>query len=257
MIATHIDYEAKDARHWDELERIIADHGLGIRDILRYFPAYIRRREMPRFLGHYELFKQVLDLPGAFVEVGVYRGASFFTWAKLLETFCPGDRSRLVYGFDHFRGLVHFEEADGPLDPEQRDRSLGAKFLHAYSSSAEALHRLIDLHDGDNLLPGVSRCVLVEGDVMETIPKFVHDHPGLRIALLNLDADLYEPTAVALRHFYPLLLKGGIVVLDEYALDPWPGESKAVDEYLATVPERPRIRRFPLSCTPGGYFVKP
>src|SRR5581483_11997157 len=130
--AMQIDYRAKDAQHWDELEAIVAAQGLTVRDIVRYFPAYFRRRELPRFLNHYDLFKKVLDLPGSIVEVGVYRGASFFTWAKLLETFCPGDRSRLVYGFDHFEGLAQFADADGALDPDAQDRSLGSKYLHAH-----------------------------------------------------------------------------------------------------------------------------
>ena len=37
------------------------------------------------------------------------------TWAKPMETFCPGDRSRRVYGFDHFAGLQDFAEANPTL----------------------------------------------------------------------------------------------------------------------------------------------
>nr|MBK7063963.1 hypothetical protein [Deltaproteobacteria bacterium] len=55
---------------------------------------------MARFLAHFELFKQVIDLPGCVVEMGVYRGLSPLTWAKLMETSCPGDRSRRIFGFD-------------------------------------------------------------------------------------------------------------------------------------------------------------
>lgn len=256
MSRTEIDYAAKDACHWDELESLIAEQGFRIRDVMLHFPAYLRRRELPRFLAHYELFKQVIDLPGSILDVGVYRGASFFTWAKLLETFCPADHHRLVYGFDHFEGLVHFTEIDGPIDEEKRDPSLEARHIHALSSSADAMRRLVTLHNDDNLLTGLVRCHLVEGDVMKTIPKFVEEHPGARISLLHLDADLYEPTKIALECLYPLILKGGIVVMDEYGLQTWPGETRAVDDFLSGLPERPVIKRFPTSCTPGGFFVK-
>ena len=174
----------------------------------------------------------------------------------MLETFCPGDRYRLVYGFDHFEGLVHFAETDGPLDEERRERSLGAKYMHAYCSSADAMRKLAALHNDDNLLPGIARCHLVEGDVMKTIPRFAEENPGIRISLLHLDADLYAPTKVALECLYPLILKGGIVVLDEYGCRAWPGESEAADCFLSGLPERPVIKRFPTTCTPGGYFVK-
>jgi hypothetical protein len=253
--AVKIDYAAKDARYWEQLEVVIAEQGLTLRDVLRYFPTYVRRRELARFLAHYELFKQVVDLPGCILEVGVFRGASFFTWAELLETFCPCDRHRLVYGFDHFEGLVHFVEADGQLDEADRDQDR-ARFVHALASSAGAMRKLVELHNDDNLLPGMARCHLVEGDVMRTIPQFVEENPGVRISLLHLDADLYEPTKVALEHLYPLIAKGGIVVLDEYGLQAWPGESRAVDEFISGLPEPPVIKRFHTTCTPGGYFVK-
>jgi hypothetical protein len=239
-----IDYQGRDDRHWRRLEDLIDGQGFCVKDVLRYFPAYVRRRELPRFLAHYELFKKVVDLPGSIVEIGVYRGASFFTWTKLMETFCPGDRYRMVYGFDQFSGLTQFSDKDAP--PSE----------NTYSSSAEAMRELVDIHNHDGLIPGIPRCRLIEGDIIETVPKFVKDNPGVRIAVLSLDADLYAPTKAALEFLYPLVLRGGIVVFDEYAWEQWPGESCAVDEYFATLGERPAIHRFPFSPTPGGYMVK-
>ena len=243
-VTATIDYPSRDARHWQRLEALVRSQNLCLKDVLRYFPAYVRRRELPRFLAHYELFKKVIDLPGSIVEIGVYRGASLFTWTKLIETFCPGDRYRMVYGFDQFLGLTQYTDKDGQRDAE------------TYSSSVEAMRELVDVHNEDSLIPGVERCRLIEGDVVETLPRFVKDNPGLRIALLNLDVDLYEPTRVALENLYPLVLRGGIVVFDEYGWEQWPGESSAVDEYFASNREKPIIHRFPFSPTPGGYIVK-
>ena len=236
-----VDYPSRDRRHWQRLEALIGSQGFCLEDVLRYFPAYVRRRELPRFLAHYELFKKVVDLPGGIVEVGVYRGASLFTWTKLLETFCPGDRYRMVYGFDQFLGLTQYTDKDGERDAEE-----------TFSSSVGAMRELVQIHNEDSLIPGVERCRLIEGDVIETLPQFVKDNPGLRIALLNLDADLYAPTRAALENLYPLVLRGGIVVFDEYGLEQWPGESSAVDEYFAAIREKPIIHRFPFSPIPGG-----
>ena len=51
------DYAHRDRRHWSELDRLIQSEGIGTEDLLTNWPAYIRRRDMVRFLSHYELFK--------------------------------------------------------------------------------------------------------------------------------------------------------------------------------------------------------
>ena len=232
------------------MEQIQRSQEFGLRDILKHFPAYIRRRELPRFLAHYELFKRVVDLPGSIIELGVYRGAGLFTWANLLETFCPGDRFRIVYGFDHFEGLTEYLQEDGELDA-----TIG-KSVSAFSSSADVMRQLVALHNDDNLLPGIARTKLIEGDITETLPRFLEINPGVRFSLINLDMDLYEPTKLALDLLYPHLMKGGIVIADEYGWPQWPGETRAVDGFLAGLREPPSIRRFSFSPTPGGYFVK-
>lgn len=47
-----------------------------------------------------------------------------------------------------------------------------------------------------------------------------YDHLGADgIAFLRLDGDLYESTLVCLQHLYPLVVPGGIVVVDDWNLD--------------------------------------
>ena len=244
------DFKARDEAHWRRLNGLVKEEGIGLEDMLGNFPAYVRRRDLPRMLAHYELFKQVIDLPGCILELGVYKGASFFTWTKLMETFCPGDRSRRVYGFDHFEGLVDFTNNDGAKTDKADKQEQGWK------ASAHHARTLVELHNDDNFLPGEQRCVLVEGNVLETLPHFLEAHPGLRISLLYLDMDLYKPTLFALEQLYPLVVTGGVVAFDEYGLIPWAGESNAVDEYFAGRQEKPLIKSFPFSVTPAGYLIK-
>lgn len=58
------------------------------------------------------------------------------------------------------------------------------------------------------------------------------------IAILRLDGDLYESTRVCLEHLHPLVVKGGYVIIDDYALT---GCRKAVTEYLGQHDIRPNI----------------
>jgi hypothetical protein len=66
----------------------------------------------------------------------------------------------------------------------------------------------------------------VEGRVEDTLPA----HRPDQIALLRLDTDWYESTAHSMRHLYPLLAPGGILLLDDYG--DWPAVRDAVHECL-------------------------
>lgn len=244
------DSTARDRAYWDRLSALFHERGYTHEDVLRHWPAYILRRDLPRFLSHYELFKKVVDLPGCIVELGVFRGASFFTWSVLMETFCPFDRSRKVFGFDSFEGLQDFTEKDGRADSSVH------KVVGGYKATAAELQTLTDLHNSDNMIPGTKRAQLVIGDIKETLPRFLEEQPGLKISLLHFDMDLYEPTKYALEMLYPHVLKGGVICFDEYGLIPWQGETKAVDEYFASIGEQPTIHKHSFTQTPHGYLIK-
>lgn len=246
-VRTH--YDERERRHWTELERLVADAGLTLRDVLKHYPAFIQRRDLPRLLAHYELFKLIVDLPGSIIELGVFRGAGLFTWANLLETFCPGDRSRKVFGFDHFAGYKYAAE-DGKAQA-WTERAIGK--LNPDLALAE---RLVNLHNEDNLLPGVERCRIIDGDISETVPTFARNAQGMRLAMLYFDVNLHQPTLIGLKHLYPLVTPGGVVAFNGYGAPPWAGEAQAIEEYFASLPEQPVMRKFPFSPYPSAYFIK-
>ena len=104
---------ARDLEYLETIENMVEERGHPLRHILALWPSYIQRINLTRFLAHYELFKNIIDMPGCIVECGVGRGSSFFTFTKLMEIFCPNDRQRRVYGFEHFKGLRNFTAKDG------------------------------------------------------------------------------------------------------------------------------------------------
>ena len=101
---------------------------------------------------------------------------------------------------------------------------------------------------------GKSACRSSRGTSAETVPRYIEENPGLRISLLHLDCDLYEPTMAGLKHLYPLVVPGGVVILDEYGQEKFPGESAAFDEYFGK--DRPKLIKSSLVSNPSGYFVK-
>jgi hypothetical protein len=59
----------------------------------------------------------------------------------------------------------------------------------------------------------------------ETLPTA----PIERLAILRIDADMYEATSLALHHLYPKLACGGYVIVDDYGV--LQGCRRAVDDF--------------------------
>jgi O-methyltransferase len=72
-----------------------------------------------------------------------------------------------------------------------------------------------------------ARLHFVKGKVEDTLPA---EAPP-QICLLRLDTDWYESTRHELRHLYPRLARGGVLIIDDYGH--WQGARQATDEYLA------------------------
>jgi len=222
-------------------------------EVMFAFPGYINRYNLTRMLAYFELFKMVQHKPGWIVECGVYRGFSLFALAKFMEIFCMGDKSRKVLGFDNFAGLTELSQEDGKKDEEVGKKKGGLSPL----KYREDVMELMEICNQDAFAPWAKRVEIVEGDVEKTIPKYVSDYPGLRISMLHLDIDLYNPTKIALEHLYPRVVSGGLVVLDEYAHIDWGGESKALEDYFASLGEPiPELKTFNWCSTPTTYFIK-
>ena len=92
---------------------------------------------------------------------------------------------------------------------------------------------------------------LIEGDITSTVPEYISAHPELKVSLLNLDVDIYEPSVIILENLYSKIVKGGVLILDDYGT--FPGETKAVDDFFKG--QKISIRKFPYSDTPS-FIIK-
>lgn len=169
-------------------------------------------------LAQYELYKRIVTLPGAIVECGVFKGASFLrlaTYRELLENSV----SRKLIGFDIF--------GEFPATHCVDDKQHRASFIDSAGAESISCSEL----DKVMKLKGIKNFELIKGDIIETVPKYVTDNPQLKIALLHVDTDIYEPASVILAELYDKVCRGGIIVFDDYGV--FPGETKAVDEFFS------------------------
>jgi hypothetical protein len=192
-----------------------------------------------KMLAHYELFKMVQHLPGAIVECGVFKGASLARFAMFRDLF-GNAMSRKIIGFDTFGT---FPETLYPADVAARE-----KFINSAGDQSISTEQMLKVLSDKGCREAVE---LVEGDICVTVPKYVEDHPELKISLLNLDTDIYEPAVTILEHLYPRIVDGGILILDDYGV--FPGETQAVDDYF--VDKGATILKFPFCMTPC-YLIK-
>lgn len=234
----------------EERYRLILKENIEDPEVIKFITSYGRRMHLSRTLGHFEIYKQIATLPGDILEVGVYKGESLLNWARFVETLNTGDRAKYIYGFDHWKGLTNFQPQDGGGVSNVGNVEGGWNPGQFH----QTLRKLVDLFHEDSFVPMKPRIQLVDGDISQTGPEFTKANPGLRIALLHLDCDLYQPTLAALKAFYPHVVEGGIVLLDEYGIREWPGESSAFEEYFEGCP--PQLEKFPWLSTPGGWFRK-
>ena len=202
---------------------------------LENFPKYVRRQHLKRFPAMYEIFKLALPVKGSVVECGVFKGFGVMTWAKLSTMLEPENLTRRIYAFDTFAGFPNVSE---------KDKNTITKHGHGglYADSYEELLELIAEYDRDRFLGHMDKVHLIKGDVLETIPKFISEHPHLLVSLLFLDMDLFDPTKAALEHFLPRMPKGAVVVFDELDNPMWPGETLALIESIGV--NKLNIRRF-------------
>ena len=161
--------------------------------------------------------------PGAIVECGVWRGGSMMAAALTLLRLGVADRE--LYLYDTFSGMPPPTEEDTTRTGER------AADLLASGDAESDIWAIASLDDVRTAVLGVGypeeRIHFVEGPVEETLPADAPDE----IALLRLDTDWYSSTKHELMHLYPRLVRGGVLILDDYGY--WQGARRAVDEYLA------------------------
>ncbi|MDP6867930.1 MAG: TylF/MycF/NovP-related O-methyltransferase [Acidimicrobiales bacterium] len=149
-----------------------------------------------------ECLTTVLDdeIPGDFIETGVWRGGATILMRGALAAW--GDEGRSVWVADSFQGLPPPDGVAWPAD-EGVDLS-GEETLAVPRSVVEANFARYGLLD--------DRVRFLEGWFADTLPTA----PIRGLALLRLDGDLYQSTWEALEHLYPKLSVGGIVIVDDH-----------------------------------------
>jgi hypothetical protein len=189
------------------------------------------QKRLQKLIAHYELYKKITGLPGAIVELGVFKGASFIRFASFRDML-EAANSRTIIGFDAF----------GRFPKPQQAATTDLAFIEKFEAAAGDGISLTELQQCLDF-KGITNTKLIAGDIMQTLPQYLSEHPELRIAILHIDVDVYEPSKLALDLLYKHIVTGGLIIFDDYGTVE--GETLAVDEFV----KQHKLQLKKLSCS--------
>lgn len=132
------------------------------------------------------------DVPGDFIELGVWRGGLCIYAKALMDTHLPPQK-RSVFAFDVFEPLPGYGGAEA--------------YLAVSESSVQHNFKKYGLLD--------DRVKIVKVLFKESVPKFAAENPNVKIAVLRLGSIFYDSHQDCFYYLYEQLQVGGYLIMDD------------------------------------------
>jgi O-methyltransferase len=164
----------------------------------------------------HSLARQVMRLPGDFVECGVFKGGTAILFAQSIADFA-GSEKKALHLFDTFAGMPEVNaEKDFHHKGDFSDTSLEAVKARLTSFPKTEFHQGL-------------------------IPDTFKDQSALKVCFAHVDVDIYDSVYSCCEFLYPRLVPGGVMVFDDYGFESCPGAREAVDKWFANRAEVPLV----------------
>lgn len=166
------------------------------------------------------------EIPGDFVECGAYKGGS----AAILSKFSA---ARHLWLYDSFEGMPSTTEKDS------EDAKVWVGQCVGTIAEVRAVMNAVGTRESSyTIKPG-----WFETTFQQELPA--------QIALLHCDADWYDSVTLVLETFYPRIVPGGCVVLDDFGY--WEGCREAFYDFCHRHGEKPVLERI---GTDQAFWIK-
>lgn len=154
-----------------------------------------------RMLNIQKLVEIILqeNIPGDFIETGIWRGGACIFMRALLKAYNVQDR--IIWAADSFEGLPKPD----PIYPAD-----GKDKHHTFTELAVSLEQVKANFEKYDLLD--EQVKFLKGWFKDTL----HSAPIQKLALIRLDGDMYQSTIEGLTALYGKLSEGGFIIIDDY-----------------------------------------
>lgn len=189
------------------------------KDIIKKFSKYTMTSNVKIF-SLIKVFEYVnkFKIAGDFAECGVYTGGNIMILKKLIE------KNKLdvkIYAYDTFEGMTAPTSYDVKIDGTIAKKKFKKNWASCSLDKLKQNFKEVKL--------SIKNIRFIKGKVEDTL-KIKKNLPK-KLSILRLDTDFYESTKSELQKLYPLLVKGGVLIIDDYGS--WLGSKKATDEYFS------------------------
>jgi hypothetical protein len=191
-------------------------------DFVRAYARGMRALEgAPDYAWHWRIHvglwaaSTAAQLEGDFVECGVNRG---FLTSAIMERLDWDRHGRTFWLLDTFAGVDESQAAAaGALDRNREEIARGF-----YVTDVAPVQR--NFAQWRNVR-------IVVGAIPGTLPQVT----AQRVAYLHLDMNAAPPEVAALEYFWPRLVSGAVVLLDDYAYFGFDAQKRAMDDFARRV----------------------
>jgi hypothetical protein len=155
-------------------------------------------------------------LDGSFAECGVYKGGTAKVLAKVIENEVYQRKS--LHLFDTFEGMPDIADLDPAPEKKGYYSDTSLEIVRDYLAE----YGFITMH------PGI---------IPSTFESIKWD-----FAFVHIDVDLYSTTMDCCEFFYGRMVRGGIILFDDYGFERYElAAKKAIDEFFVEKTEDPIV----------------
>lgn len=182
------------------------------------------------FLCKYFIYASKLE--GNILECGVLRGFSSYLLMLLNQKISNNIMKKKFYLIDSFEGLGEILSEDNPEESK----------IHRHKKG----DLKADFKSVQNLFSNFKNVKILKGWIPNIFNKI---NSNDQYCFVHLDVDLYKPTIDSLNYFYNKIVKGGLIITDDYLSEFFPGNRKAWNEFVKNKQIKDSI------CLPSGQAV--
>ena len=186
-----------------------------------------------------DLLKKSVSLDGDIIEFGVWRGHMTKRMATVVKN---SDSNKRIFACDSFEG---FGEDTITAQDTSLFRTI-AKLKKKFTAANDVPRKLDEFFNHFDL-----NGMIVKGFFRESVWKI---DSTVKYCFAHVDCDAYKSHLDCLDYVYDRMVKGGCIVFDDYDKKPWPGATKAVDEFLSDKDEK--IKLSDQKENPAWYIIK-